>query len=156
MEHDPFVRNHCATKYLNDLKAAMGKMDSIREDIELLRDVGTATMDYHEHVSSSPNPKKFEDRMLRLREKEDKWDEELKEFLEKIDVAHDVFLSMRNRDGARALKLHYMRGKTWEMTCVEMGYSYGGMMKLRRRAVDEVYDLMPEEWRRQPIPNAAA
>lgn len=156
MEHDPFVRNHCATEYLDDLKATMGKMDSIREDIELLRDVGTTTMDYHERVSSSPNPKKFEDRMLRLREKEDKWDEELEEFLEKIDVAHDVFLSMRNRDGARALNLHYMQGKTWEMVCVEMGYSYGGMMKLRRRAVDEVYDLMPEEWRRNTIPNAAA
>lgn len=49
-----------------------------------------------------------------------------------------------------------MLGKTWEMVCVEMGYSYSGMMKLRRRAVDEVYDLMPEEWRRNPIPNAAA
>ena len=156
MEHDPFVRNHCATEYLNDLKGMMAKMDFIREDIELLRDVGTTTMDYHERVSSSPNPKAFEDRMLRLKEKEDEWDEELEEFLEKIDVAHGVFLSMDNRDGARALKMHYMMGKTWEMVCVEMGYSYGGMMKLRRRAIDEGYDIMPEEWRRNSIPNAAA
>lgn len=156
MEHDPFVRNHCATEYLDDLKAMMGKMDSIREDIEFLRDVGATTMDYHEHVSSSPNPKAFEDRMARLSELNDKWLTELGEFTEKVDMARGVFMAMVNRDGARALKLHYMQGKTWEMVCVEMGYSYGGMMKLRRRAVDEVYDLMPEEWRRNPIPNAAA
>lgn len=156
MRHDPEVRRICATAYLDDLKGTMGKMDSIREDIEALRDIGATTMDYHEHVSSSPNPKAFEDRMARLSELNDKWLTELGEFTEKVDVARDVFMAMGNRDGARALKLHYMLGKTWEMVCVEMGYSYGGMMKLRRRAVDEVYDLMPEEWRRNTIPNAAA
>ena len=28
-----------------------------------------------------------------------------------------------------------------------MGYTLNGMMKLRRRAVTEFYDVMPTEWR---------
>ena len=59
--------------------------------------------------------------------------------------------SMENQGGARALSLYYLSfdedGKrkydTWEKVCVEMSYSYDGMMKLARRAKLELYDYMP-------------
>ena len=156
MQHDPEVRRICATAYLDHLKSLKGKIDFIKEDIELLRDIGGTAMSYRERVASSPNPKAFEDRMASLDETRRRWDLELAEFADELDMAHDVFLRMSSREGARALKSHYLLGRSWEMVCVEMGYSYSGMMKLRHRAIDEVYDLMPERWRRETIPNAAA
>ena len=46
--------------------------------------------------------------------------------------------------GARALHLYYVDALDgWERVCVEMGYSYDGLMKLRRRALLHAYDVMP-------------
>ena len=59
--------------------------------------------------------------------------------------------AMGNQDGARALHLYYLafdengkrRFDTWEKVCVEMHYTYDGLMKLIRRAKLELYGLMP-------------
>ena len=45
---------------------------------------------------------------------------------------------------ARCLHLYYIDAvKTWEAVCVEMDYSYDGMMKLSRRALLHIYEVMP-------------
>jgi len=66
-------------------------------------------------------------------------------------LAQEALASMDNQGGARALSLYYLtfdeNGRrmydTWEKVCVEMSYTYDGMMKLVRRAKLELYDLMP-------------
>ena len=54
---------------------------------------------------------------------------------------------------ARVLRLRYMLDRRWEEICVEMNYTYDGMMKLRRRALAEFWDVMPRS-RRDALPPA--
>lgn len=156
MQHDPEVRRICATAYLEHVRSLKARIDMLEEEIAPLRDMATATMDYRERVSGSPNPKRFEDAMVRLEELIAEYCTEMAGFVDEQHEAHVALSRMSRPEYSRALTSHYLLGKTWEMTCVEMGYSWQGMMKLRRRAIDEAYDLMPEEWRRNAIPNAAA
>ena len=51
---------------------------------------------------------------------------------------------------ARVIRLRYLLGWKWENICVEVGYSYDGIMKLRRRALASFFDVMP----RDAIPRA--
>lgn len=51
---------------------------------------------------------------------------------------------------ARVIRLRYLLGWKWENICVEVGYSYNGIMKLRRRALVSFYEVMP----RDAIPRA--
>lgn len=156
LQHDPEVRRICATAYLEHLSTLRAEIDALEEEIAPLRDMTMSAMDYREYVSSSPNPKAFEDAMARLQELVDRCFTEQVGYTEELDVAHGVFLGLSRREYARALKSHYLFCRSWEQVCVDMGYTWSGMMKLRRKAVDEMYDLMPEEWRRNAIPNAAA
>ena len=69
----------------------------------------------------------------------------------RLAKAQEALDAMENQGGARALNLYYLafdaNGKrkydTWEKVCVEMSYTYDGMMKLVRRAKLELYDHMP-------------
>ena len=50
----------------------------------------------------------------------------------------------------QALTLRYLLGKAWEEICVEMSYSWQGMMKIRKRAIIHAYDVMPND-KRDPL-----
>ena len=156
MRHDPEVRRICATAYLEHVRSLKARIDSLREEIEPLREMAGTTMDYRERVSGSSNPKAFEDAVIRLQELIADFLTEMAGYVEEQRIAHDVMRRLSRPEYARALTAHYLTGKTWERCCVDMGYTWDGMMSLRRKAVQEVYDLMPEEWRRSAIPNAAA
>lgn len=52
-----------------------------------------------------------------------------------------------------ALTYHYLLNTTWAACCERMGYSEGGMMKLRRRALSAAYDVMPLS-EKDPLPRA--
>lgn len=55
---------------------------------------------------------------------------------------------------ATCLHLYYVDAlETWEHVCVRMHYTYDGMMKLRRRALLDAYDVMPHS-ERDPMPPA--
>lgn len=156
MRHDPEVRRICATAYLDHVQSLKMRIDALQGEIEPLREMCGTTMDYRERVSGSTNPKAFEDAVIRLQDLIADYCTEMAGFVEEQSIAHDVMRKLSRPEYRRALTAHYLVGRTWERCCVDMDYSWQGMMKLRRRAVDEVYDLMPEQWRRQAIPNAAA
>lgn len=54
---------------------------------------------------------------------------------------------------AAALTRYYLAGDSWERVCVDMSYSWQGMMALQRRALLHVYDVMPAK-ERDPMPRA--
>lgn len=53
----------------------------------------------------------------------------------------------------RAITEHYLMGRTWEQVRTGLGFSWQGMMTLRRRAILSAYDVTPAGWR-DPIPPA--
>ena len=156
MEHDREVRRICATAYLDHIRSLKTHIDSLQERIEPLREAIGNTMDYRERVSASPNPKTFEDAVIRLQELIADYCTEITEFAEEQHVAYGVTRRLSRPEYRMAIEMHYIDGKPWNAVCRAMGYTKDGMMKLRRKAVDEVYDLMPESERRIHIPNAAA
>lgn len=53
------------------------------------------------------------------------------------------------------LWLHYVQGMTWSKAARALGYSEShAKHKIASAGIMEVYGLMPERWRRDPIPNA--
>ena len=54
-----------------------------------------------------------------------------------------------------ALWLHSVERLSWDETARRMGYSSAQTRRLAEIGVRELYALMPERWRREPIPNAA-
>lgn len=156
MKHGPEVRRICATAYLDHVRSLRMRIDALQEEIEPLREMVGTAMDYRERVSGSPNPKAFEDAVIKLQDLIADYCTEMAEFVDELLVARSVVRGLSRPGYRTAIELHYIDGTPWTIVCEVMGYTKDGMMTLRRKAVDEVYDLMPEQWRREPIPNAAA
>lgn len=55
--------------------------------------------------------------------------------------------SMESPIEAAVLSRHYLLGDTWESLCTSFGYSWRGIMQLRRRALLHAYDVMPHSER---------
>lgn len=154
MEHSPDVKVYCAKEYLNYIRSLERRIRLLDEEIVHQRALlELSGVDYSEGVSGSPSKSQLEAGVIKLQGMISEYCNELSEYVEQQKIAHSVLnqLTPKYRD---VLKSYYVIGKTWEQICVDMSYSWQGMMSLRRRALQEVYDYMPEEWRRYSIPNA--
>lgn len=72
---------------------------------------------------------------------------ELAGYVEAQTDAHERITRMQDAACSGCLERHYVLGHPWERVCVDMGYSWQGMMSLRRRALAMAYEVMPTEWR---------
>lgn len=72
---------------------------------------------------------------------------ELASYVGEQKDAHDALSKMADAVEAECLTRRYVLGQPWERACVDMRYSYDGMMSLRRRALLHAYEVMPLEWR---------
>lgn len=71
----------------------------------------------------------------------------------RIAEAAAVVDAMDDPTEAAALARYYLGGDSWEQVCVDMGYTWQGMMAIQRRALLHVYPLMPAR-ERDPLPPA--
>lgn len=155
MEHHPDVKKHCAKAYLDYIRSLSQRIQSLQENIERQKTLMLPSgINYTESVSQSTSGDNLENGVIKLHELIAEYCTELSEYVEQQHIAHDVFKALSKPEYNSALTRYYLLGKSWEQVCVEMGYSWGGMMKLKRAAEVEVYDYMPEEWRRYTIPKA--
>ena len=74
---------------------------------------------------------------------------QLRDYEEQRHEASQAMMAMRDQNEARVLRLRYLLGRKWERICAETDYSWDGMMKLRRRALADYWDVMPREHRSQ-------
>lgn len=51
---------------------------------------------------------------------------------------------MKSSECSRSLEMHYIAGKDWAAVASVLGYTKPGMMSLRKRALNEFYDVMPQ------------
>ena len=155
MIHHQDVKKHCAKAYLDYVRSLHQRIKSLQENIErqkaMMLPSGIA---YSESVAQSSSGDVLENGVIRLQELIQEYCTEMAEYVEQQKIAHDVFNGLSKPEYTIALTKYYALGKSWEQVCVDMGYSWGGMMKLKRAAELEVYNVMPEEWRRYSIPAA--
>lgn len=155
MDHHPEVIKHCSKAYLDYIRSLNLRIQTLQESIERQRALMLPSgIAYSESVSQSTQGDTIEQGIIKLADLITTYCTELAEYVEQEMIAHRVFESLSKPEYTAAMTKYYLQGKSWEQVCVEMGYSWQGMMTLRKKAIQEVYGLMPEEWRRYTIPKA--
>ena len=148
-EYDRYKRAQAA-RWLEHVRCLGGKCRALQREVEEQRELaaGVKGLDYSApSVSASSSPDGIPNAVALLLETIDDYCTELAGYVAEQKAAHDALNAMSDELGAEALKRHYLCGQSWESCCVYMGYSWDGMMKLRRRALLSAYEVMPPEWR---------
>lgn len=148
-EYDRYKRAQAA-RWLESVGKLRGECDSLEDSIQELHDraAGLKGMDYSTPaVSSSTSPDALPNAVIRVQDMVSELCARLGELMEEQRAAEEALACMQDVAGREALRRHYLNGQTWEGTCVAMAYSWDGMMKLRRRALVELYGHMPAKWR---------
>ena len=93
------------------------------------------------------------DGIVKLMELVDKASTDLVEYKEQRDIAVATIDKLPSLPMRKAMRMHYLDGLSWVDVERVMFYSHSGLMHLRKRAMVDIYDAMPEEWRRS-LPKA--
>lgn len=78
--------------------------------------------------------------------------EELDAYIAAKREAHDCIRKVSRGEYQAILSGYYLAGKTWDQVSEEVGYSKSQVLRLKRVALVEVYDLMPHQWRLPSYP----
>ncbi len=89
-------------------------------------------------AQTTKDPHKFDS----LVELEDKIDELLDRLYATKTEILGVIDKLEDRREFLALKVYYIDMKTWEEVCVEMTYSWKQMMRIRKKAISHVGEIM--------------
>lgn len=89
-------------------------------------------------AQTTKDPHKFDS----LVELEDKIDELIDRLYATKTEILDVIDKLEDRREFLALKVYYIDMKTWEEVCVEMTYSWKQMMRIRKKAISHVGEIM--------------
>lgn len=148
-EYDRYKRAQ-ASRWLEHVRRLGGKCRALQREVEEQRALasGLKGLDYSAPVvRSSASADGTPEAVIRLLDVIEEYCTELEGYVDEQHAAHAALNDMPDELGAEALKRHYLCGQSWESCCVAMGYTWDGMMSLRKRAVLELYDHMPAEWR---------
>lgn len=143
-----------ARAYLEHVRALSCRTQALRAEVEAQRELadGVKAMRYGDGVGGCSGDDRMAETVARLQELISGYCAELARYVDEQEAAHGCVVLMDRPEHAQAITAHYLLGRAWERVCVDMGYTWDGMMKLRRRAVTEFYDVMPIEWRDPKYP----
>lgn len=136
-----------ASSWLERVRKLVGYRDSLEASAaaQLEAADNLRGMDYSAvHVQTSPTADAIPNAIIRHEEAADAFRAIADDAAARMVQAARALAQMTDPNEARALHLYYVDALDgWERVCVEMGYSYDGMMKLRRRALLHAFDVMP-------------
>lgn len=138
-----------ARAYLEHVRSLSCRTQALRGEVEAQRELadGVRAMGYGEGGGGSAGDGRMAETVARLQELVDDYCAELSAYVSEQQEAHERVGLMDRPEHAQAITGYYLLGRTWERVRVDMGYTWEGMMSLRRRAVAAFYDVMPAEWR---------
>ena len=142
-----------AEAWLSKVRRAVDYERALRAtaDAQLEMADGLRGIDYAEvRVATSPSPDAIPNAVAAHMEAVEAILEIAADAAERVRRATDALAAMPDKTEASALQLYYVAGWKWEEVCVEMGYTWDGMMKLRRRALYDAYEVMPHS-EREPV-----
>ena len=128
-----------AKEYLNQVRNLESKMKMLKEEIDTLREmvVSTGAVQQEERVMSSGAQDKMAETICKINEKEDDWNNLMREFaLARAEVIISI-QKLNNTDYEQILYKRYCQSKKWEEIAMEMNYSYRWILKLHGRALEE-------------------
>lgn len=153
MSHAYDVQKHCVEEYLRYVRSLEASMEAIESDIARQN----ARLDLmgipYGAVPSAPSPDALPDGIARLCELRERWSEEYCAYSGDLERARELCRPVH--ENRNILWKYYIEGQTWDGIARKKVYSERQVRRNAASGVTELYYLMPEEWRRYSIPNAA-
>lgn len=154
MIHSEEVKRICAERYLEYVEDLESRIDSVAACIQKQKDrLDVMGVSYDCMQSNGSSRDTLPDGIVKLMELVDKASTDLVEYKEQRDIAVATIDKLPSLPMRKAMRMHYLDGLSWVDVERVMFYSHSGLMHLRKRAMVDIYDAMPEEWRRS-LPKA--
>ena len=133
-----------AKEYLNQVRNLETKMKILKEEIDTLREmvVSTGAVQQQERVMSSGAQDRMAETICKINEKEEEWNELMREFaLTRAEVIISI-QKLNNSDYEKILYKRYCQSKKWEEIALELNYSYQWVCTLHGRALLEIEKII--------------
>ena len=152
--HDYEVMRICVRAYLRAMARAQMKLDMIEEQMARLQArMALRGVDCSASGPTAPaSPDKMPDALAALREVYDMWDAHYA--LTGREMARARLLCGPHYPNRHALWLHEVERMTWTAVAAALKVSERSARRMGEQGVRELYYAVPEQWRRDPIPNA--
>ena len=109
---------------------------------------GVRGIDYtRERVSGTPMPPDIADLVDSLFEHIREYTASLSAYTDERMKAARALDGLEDARERQVLTGYYLMGRTWDEVRANLGYSWQGIMTLRRRAIVSAYSVVPVEWR---------
>lgn len=144
----------CVIAYLSYIRRIDTTLAEIAEDIARLEARLELMGVTYEGVGATASERdKLPDGLARAAELHDEWQGEMARHADELAEAKRLCRSVH--EGRYVLWLHLVERRTWDATARRVGYSTRQVRRMAGAGIRELYALMPERWRCEPIPNAA-
>lgn len=155
MVHDYETMRICTTAYLRYVRQADEELTAITERIARIeaRLEGLGAASESAGQSGGAGHDQLPDGLAALEELRDALETEV--VLHAGDICDAERLCRPSAESRHALWLHEVERLTWDGVGRRIGYSARQAQRMASAGTIELYRLMPERWRREPIPNAA-
>lgn len=148
-EYERYRRSQAA-RWLEHVRGLGNRIRTLQSEIEAQRDIAAGVQAVcYDGMPKSPNASAdaIPNAVAALQELIADYLTEQAGYVEEQRDAHEALRMIDDAECSECLTRHYLLGDTWEQCCVRMGYTWDGMMSLRRRSLLAAYDFMPTEWR---------
>lgn len=155
MEHSLEVIRICVRAYMRHIRMINDDVRVIAERISEIRTTVELTgVSFDSQGSASSTGDKMADGVARLVQ----MSEEFSLAIDRLDSEYKTaFLWCQPENvGCYAVWLHDVEGMQWRIVGELTGYSEKHIPRIADKGYRELYDLIPEEYRRSSIPNALA
>lgn len=153
MGHDYEVMKICVTDYLLYVRSLDATMRATEGDIAYQNARLNLMGISFDGCGGSFNKDALPDGIIKLMELREKWSDEYAHCADDLEFARE--LCKPENINRWIVWLHMVERETWESVGRRVGYSRTQAIHHAGSGVVEIYHAMPEEWRRDPIPNAA-
>lgn len=153
LAHDCETMKICVRAYLDYVRAIETTLSDIAEDIERIEArLELLGVSYDSVGSGSGGRDALQDGVVKASELRDEWAGAMARHAD--DLAKAKLLCRPVHECRYVLWMHAVDRLTWGETARKVGYSVAQTRRMADVGMRELYYLMPEQWRRDPIPNA--
>ena len=151
--HDYEVMRVCVYDWLRYVASIGDSLRAIEADIAM-QQARLSLMGYDpSRPPSSPSRDAIPDGVAKLMELRDRWSDEYASMADDVEEAKRI--CSPEHMARWCVWLHRVERMTWAGVGRKVGYSEQSARRIAEQGLREIYYAMPEEWRRDPIPNAA-
>lgn len=143
----------CVDAYLRYIRGIDATLSAIAEDIARLEARLELLGVSFEPAAGGGGHDVLPDGVAKAAELRDEWAGTMARHADELSEARRLCRPVH--ECRHVLWLHVVERRAWDETARMAGYSVRQTHRLAEVGVRELYALMPERWRREPIPNAA-